>query len=172
MQVTIHIRWGRWACPDACHAALVPERESPTGEGADALAHVARVAERLGDRWSLVVIAALLPGPLRYGELQERVAGIAPNILSARLRKLEEDGIVVSSPYSERPPRFEYRLTGDGEALADALRLLADWSARTQGLEPMDAPTHAVCGSTLQVRWWCPVCEEVVTPADDEPVLA
>ncbi len=140
-------------------------------ENADALAQVANVAERLGDRWSLVVIAALLDGPRRYGELQERVAGIAPNILSARLRKLEDDGIVVSSPYSERPPRFEYRLTADGEALADALRLLADWSARTQGAAAADAPRHAVCGGPLQVRWWCPVCEEVAS-ADEESVLA
>ncbi len=166
MQVTIH------NYESACHAPLVPDRDSPAGVGADALGHVARVAERLGDRWSLVVIAALLSGPLRYGELQERVEGIAPNILSARLRKLEEDGIVVSSPYSDRPPRFEYRLTADGEALADALRLLADWSARTQGAEPADAPRHAICGTALQVRWWCPVCEELATPADDEPVLA
>ncbi len=140
-------------------------------DNADALAHVANVAERLGDRWSLVVIAALLDGPLRYGELQERVAGIAPNILSARLRKLEEDGIVVSSPYTQRPPRFEYRLTTDGEALADALRLLADWSARTRGAEPADPPRHAVCGSPLQVRWWCPVCEEVASAGDEDSVL-
>jgi len=148
-----------------CHAAPVHER-------ADPLAHVGQVAERLGDRWSLVVIAALLDGPQRYGELQERVRGIAPNILSARLRKLEEDGIVVSSPYSQRPPRYEYRLTSDGEALADALRLLADWAARTEGEEPSDALRHAVCGSALQVRWWCPICEEPVTPNEDEPVRA
>jgi DNA-binding HxlR family transcriptional regulator len=139
---------------------------------ADPLANVGRVAERLGDRWSLVVIAALLGGPLRYGELQERVSGIAPNILSARLRKLEDHGILVSSPYSERPPRYEYRLTADGEALADALRLLAGWAARTQGEEPSSTPRHAVCGSPLQVRWWCPVCEELAAPGDDEPVLA
>jgi len=144
----------------------------PVHEPDDPLARVGQVAERLGDRWSLVVIAALLGGPQRYGELQERVRGIAPNILSARLRKLEDDGIVVSSPYSQRPPRYEYRLTADGEALADALRLLADWAARTHGEEPAGALRHAVCGSPLRVRWWCPICEEPVTPSEDEPVLA
>jgi DNA-binding HxlR family transcriptional regulator len=142
------------------------------GETVDPLTYVGQVAERLGDRWSLVVIAALLSGPQRYGELQERVRGIAPNILSARLRKLEEDGIVVSTPYSERPPRYEYRLTAEGEALADALRLLADWAARSEGEDPVSAPHHGVCGSTLRVRWWCPVCEEPVTPGEDEPVVA
>jgi DNA-binding HxlR family transcriptional regulator len=150
----------------------VSERDLPADERASELTHVAQVAERLGDRWSLVIVAALLSGPLRYGELQERVRGIAPNILTARLRKLENDGIILSSPYSERPQRFEYGLTADGEALADALRLLIDWSLSTQGGEPLDAPTHLVCGTPLQVRWWCPVCEEATTPAEDESVQA
>ena len=136
------------------------------------LAHVGHVAERLGDRWSLVVIAALLAGPMRYGELQEGIEGIAPNILSARLRKLHENGLVVSSPYSERPRRFEYRLTADGEDLADALRLLADWSARRGEGERAQAPSHAICGSPLELRWWCSTCAEEAALADDEPILA
>jgi DNA-binding HxlR family transcriptional regulator len=139
---------------------------------AHVLAHVGHVAERLGDRWSLVVIAALLAGPMRYGELQEGIDGIAPNILSARLRKLHENGLVVSSPYSERPRRFEYRLTADGEDLADALRLLADWSARRSEGERAQAPSHAICGSPLELRWWCSTCAEEAAPADDEPILA
>jgi DNA-binding HxlR family transcriptional regulator len=150
----------------------VTDDHSLTDERGDELAHVARVAARLGDRWSLVIIAALLSGPLRYGEMQERVRDIAPNILSARLRKLEDDGIIVSSPYSDRPPRFEYRLTADGEALGDALRLLVGWSLGTQGGEPLDAPRHGICGTPLQVRWWCPVCEQAATPADEESVRA
>ena len=136
------------------------------------LAHVGHVAERLGDRWSLVVIAALLAGPMRYGELHEGIEGIAPNILSARLRKLHENGLVVSSPYSERPRRFEYRLTADGEDLADALRLLADWSARRGEGERARGPSHAICGSPLELRWWCSTCAEEAAPADDEPILA
>ena len=139
---------------------------------AHVLAHVGHVAERLGDRWSLVVIAALLAGPMRYGELNEGIEGIAPNILSARLRKLHENGLVVSSPYSERPRRFEYRLTADGEELGDALRLLADWSARRSEGERAQAPSHGICGSPLELRWWCSTCAEEAAPADDEPILA
>jgi DNA-binding HxlR family transcriptional regulator len=136
------------------------------------LTHVGHVAERLGDRWSLVVITALLAGPMRYGELHEGIEGIAPNILSARLRKLHENGLVVSSPYSERPRRFEYRLTAEGEELADALRLLADWSARRSEGERAQAPSHAICGSPLELRWWCSTCAEEAAPAEDEPILA
>jgi DNA-binding HxlR family transcriptional regulator len=123
----------------------------------------------LGDRWSLAVIAALLDGPLRYGELQGRLPKIAPNILSARLKKLEREGLVVAAPYSERPVRVEYRLSGDGHELDGLLRLLAAWGA-SLGNSDLTL-THADCGTALEVRWWCPACAEPVDPAADESDL-
>jgi DNA-binding HxlR family transcriptional regulator len=138
------------------------------------LAPLDRAARALGDRWSLLLVAALLDGPQRYGELTDRVGGIAPNVLSARLRRLEAEGVVVSSPYSQRPPRFQYELTAAGLELAGALRLLADWGAR-QGdpaAAPDDGPPrHARCDTPLEVRWWCPTCEEPVAAPDDERVV-
>jgi DNA-binding HxlR family transcriptional regulator len=124
---------------------------------ADALAAV-------GDRWTLLVIAALLDGPRRFGELQEEVQGIAPNVLSQRLRHLERNALVVARPYSERPPRFVYELSASGQELAGALRLLAGWGARSAG--GAIAPRHAVCGTPMEARWWCPTCERPV--ADEE----
>jgi DNA-binding HxlR family transcriptional regulator len=118
---------------------------------------------RIGDRWSLLIVDALLDGAQRFGELAERVDGVAPNILSARLKHLERDGLVVARPYSERPPRLSYELTGPGHELADALRLLASWGAERRGAGRRTR--HAACGSELDVRWWCPTCAEVV---DDE----
>src|SRR3954453_18601781 len=79
----------------------------------------------LGDRWSLLVVDALLSGPRRFGELQAAVPAIAPNVLTARLRSLEEPGVVVAEPYSHRPLRYRYELTARGEELAEPLRLLA-----------------------------------------------
>src|SRR3954451_11585157 len=123
---------------------------------------------RVGDRWTLLAIAALLDGPRRFNELQEALGGIAPNILSARLKALAEYALVVQRPYSERPPRFVYELTDSGRELAGALRLLADWGARAGGGEPR---RHSRCGSALRARWWCPTCEEPVdAAADDEPL--
>src|SRR5262249_34639036 len=140
-----------------------------TSIDADGLSEAAAV---LGDRWSALLIAAMLDGPLRYGELRERVTGIAPNILSAKLKKLERDGLIVSSPYSERPPRFEYRLTETGIELTDLLRLMAAWGSRRSASGPAATPpVHALCGTALQVQWWCPTCLEAVDP-DDEPPLA
>jgi DNA-binding HxlR family transcriptional regulator len=121
----------------------------------------------VGDRWTLLLVEALLEAPLRFGELQERLQGIAPNVLSERLRRLEREGLVVAEPYSERPRRFVYELTAGGGELAGALRLLADWGARHAEGEP---PRHAACGSPLEARWWCPTCERPVD-ADAEADL-
>jgi DNA-binding HxlR family transcriptional regulator len=115
---------------------------------------------RVGDRWTLLVIEALLEGPRRFGDLQEAIAGIAPNILTQRLRHLEREALVVARPYSERPPRFVYELTSAGAELAGALRLLADWGARQA--ETADPLRHAVCGTALEARWWCASCDLVV----------
>lgn len=125
---------------------------------------LAAALERVGDRWSPQIVAALLTGPLRYGELQAAVVGIAPNILADRLRRLEADGLLASSAYAERPPRFEYRLTAEGRALAGALRLLADWGALHGGTTGTDheAIRHDACGTALEARWYCPTCDDVV----------
>jgi DNA-binding HxlR family transcriptional regulator len=141
----------------------MPRRRRPAATPlADALA-------RVGDRWTLLVVAALLDGPLRFNELQAQLEGIAPNVLSARLKTLTEQALVVTQPYSERPPRFVYELSESGRELAGALRLLADWGARTGGGEPY---RHEVCGTALEARWWCPSCEQVVDdPADDGEVV-
>jgi len=115
--------------------------------------------DRVGDRWSLLVVEALLDAPQRFSELQEHVAGIAPNILSDRVRRLERAGILVATPYSQRPVRMEYALTADGRELAGALRLLADWGARNAGAaEPPEPLRHALCGTPVEARWYCPTC--------------
>jgi DNA-binding HxlR family transcriptional regulator len=123
-----------------------------------------RALSRVGDRWTLLLVEALLDGPCRYGELADAVAGIAPNILAARLKRLEQDGLVTATPYSERPLRHRYALTGDGRALAEALSVLAAWAARVEGLP---APRyHATCGTALESRPWCPTCSRVVDDAE------
>jgi DNA-binding HxlR family transcriptional regulator len=117
--------------------------------------------ERVGDRWTLLVVHALLDGPKRFGELQEALPGIAPNILSQRLKHLDHESLVVAHPYSSRPPRFAYELTAAGQELAGALRLLAQWGAG-EGAEGLH---HAACGTPMEARWWCPTCER---PVDDD----
>jgi DNA-binding HxlR family transcriptional regulator len=121
-----------------------------------------RAAEIMGDRWSLLVVARLLHGPRRFGELLDELDGLAPNILSRRLARLEADGLVVGEPYSTRPLRHAYRLTAPGAELADALRMLAGWAAGHAGGDDAGVPRHAACGSALAARWYCPTCERPV----------
>jgi DNA-binding HxlR family transcriptional regulator len=120
---------------------------------------------RVGDRWTMLIVEALLAGPRRFNELQEAVPGIAPNILSQRLKTLERDFLVTLEPYSERPPRFSYRLTDEGNDLAGALRLLGEWGARHLGAE---TPRHDACGTPMEPRWFCPTCGIAVDDAQPE----
>jgi DNA-binding HxlR family transcriptional regulator len=121
---------------------------------------------RVGDRWALLVVDALLGGPRRFGDLQRAVQGIATNVLSARLRQLEREGVVVARPYSQRPPRAAYELTGAGIELGGALRLLAEWGAGAGGeAEPL---RHPACGTALEARWYCPTCARTVDDHESE----
>jgi DNA-binding HxlR family transcriptional regulator len=129
---------------------------------------LAAALERVGDRWSLLLVEALLPGPRRFNELAEAVTGIAPNILADRLRRLESERVVSATPYSERPPRFAYALTDEGQELAGALRLLADWGSRvSRESEPL---RHAACGTPVEARWYCPTCDRPVEGQEAEQV--
>jgi DNA-binding HxlR family transcriptional regulator len=133
-------------------------RESPPTTS-DAPALDAALAA-VGDRWTLLVVNALLTGPRRFGELQQEIAEIAPNILTQRLRRLERDALVVARPYSTRPLRMVYELSAAGAELAGALRLLAGWGARNVADAP--GPQHSVCGTVMEARWWCPTCQQPV----------
>jgi DNA-binding HxlR family transcriptional regulator len=130
----------------------------------EAASPLADALARVGDRWTLLLVAALLDGPRRFGDLESELGGIAPNVLSARLRHLEEQGVVVAQPYSERPPRFVYELSASGRELAGALRLLTDWGARHAG--DAEPPRHDACGTPLEAVWYCPTCERPVADED------
>ena len=149
--------------PEADATAVRPTApDTPSTD--DATAALADALATVGDRWTLLVVAALLEAPRRFGELQREVSGIAPNVLAQRLRQLERRALVLARPYSERPPRFVYELSAAGQELAGALRLMAGWGARNA--EGALAPRHSVCGSPMEARWWCPTCERIVE--DDE----
>ncbi len=106
------------------------------------------------------MIDALLEGPRRFNELTEALPGIAPNVLSQRLKHLEKEAVLVGHPYSRKPLRLRYALTALGRELAGALRLLAHWGARAS--DETDAPRHDVCGTPVEPRWYCPTCARVV----------
>ncbi|MGH9251287.1 MAG: winged helix-turn-helix transcriptional regulator [Acidimicrobiales bacterium] len=120
----------------------------------------------VGDRWTLLVVQALLGGSQRFNDLLEQIPGIAPSILSERLKRLERDALLVSRLYTERPPRAAYQLTAEGMELAGTLRVLTHWGARHA--VPADAPLHPACGTPIEARWYCPTCDHLV---EDEPEI-
>ena len=130
---------------------------------------LARAVEIVGDRWSLLDDRGAAAGrPCRFNDLLEDVDGIAPNVLSQRLKHLERERLLVARPYSQRPPRFSYELTAAGTELAGVLRMLAYWGAgRSDQAEPL---RHAACGTPMEARWYCPTCEVPVKEDEAEPV--
>jgi DNA-binding HxlR family transcriptional regulator len=124
---------------------------------------------QIGDRWSLRLIAALLDGDQTFSELAEAVDGIAPNILASRLRSLQRDALIAARPYQQRPVRMRYSLTAPGRRLADAVALLAHWGAKRQG--GVAGWRHESCGTALELRPWCPTCEEAVALAEPADLI-
>jgi len=87
------------------------------------------VLNRIGDKWSVMVVGMLSRGTLRFNELKRQINGISQRMLTLTLRNLERDGLVTRTIYPEIPPRVEYRLTALGETLKGPIATLWDWSA-------------------------------------------
>jgi len=85
----------------------------------------------IGERWTILLLRDLfLQGPRRFQDFQESLAGVAPNTLSARLKTLEEHGLIARRFYSDHPPRVEYHLTEKGKSLGPVLKALREWGQR------------------------------------------
>jgi DNA-binding HxlR family transcriptional regulator len=90
---------------------------------------IADAVELIGDRWSLLVIREIGFGVRRFTDIQ-RNTGAPREMLTARLRKLEDSGVIIRQQYSERPPRYDYTLTEAGQALVPVLRSLRQWGEK------------------------------------------
>lgn len=92
---------------------------------------IARTLEVIGERWTFLILRDLvLDGPRKFQDLERSLAGISPNTLSARLKILEENGIVERRFYTNHPPRAEYVITTKGRELRPILKTLKEWGER------------------------------------------
>ncbi|MBE7700145.1 helix-turn-helix transcriptional regulator [Oerskovia sp. Sa1BUA8] len=87
------------------------------------------VLDRIGDKWSVLVVVELAQGVRRFRELQRAVPGISQRMLTLTVRRLERDGLVTRTVFATVPPQVEYELTASGHSLTHLVRVLADWSA-------------------------------------------
>src|SRR5215469_10093523 len=98
---------------------------------------VARTIEIIGERWTILILRdLLLQGPRKFQDLLVSLSGISPNTLSARLKTLEDSGIIERRFYEDHPPRAEYVLTEKGSDLRGVLRTLRDWGQKHTNFRP------------------------------------
>jgi len=127
---------------------------------------VAQCLEVVGEWWSMLIMRDVFLGVSRFDELQERL-GISRNILSQRLNRLVEAGVLVKVPYSEHPPRFDYRLTDKGRDLWPVLTAMRQWGDKYEAPDGLPlVVTHKGCGQVSQAILTCSVCGEAIGPRD------
>jgi DNA-binding HxlR family transcriptional regulator len=131
---------------------------------------VAKALDIVGERWTLLIVRDLLPGPARFQDLRAQLTGIPPKLLSDRLRIMEEQGLIAREMYSERPPRAMYALTERGRGLGLIVGALATWGRPF--VPRRGGPMHAACGHRLELAHYCPHCDERVDPATIQAALA
>jgi DNA-binding HxlR family transcriptional regulator len=125
----------------------------------------ATALEVLGEKWSLLVVRELALGVRRFDAIQ-RNTGAPRDILTARLRRLEAEGVVERRLYQEHPERFEYHLTEAGKALRPLLLMLAQWGQTWTADAPSVEMRHS-CGKSLELVPTCRACGEEVRAGRD-----
>jgi DNA-binding HxlR family transcriptional regulator len=133
---------------------------------ADMDCSVAQCLEVVGEWWTMLIIRDAFLGITRFEDFQRRL-GISRNILQQRLTGLVDSGVLTRVPYSEHPPRVDYRLTDKGRDLWPVLTAMRQWGdTHAAPAGPPVAVTHKTCGSSEPLVLVCPDCGEPVGPRD------
>ena len=128
---------------------------------------LARTLAIIGDNWTLLVLRDCFMGVRRFDDFQQRL-GVTRHVLSDRLRKLTEGGVLDKVAYQERPLRHEYRLTAMGKELYPVIVHLAQWGDKHLAGEHGAPLTryHRQCGEPLEAQLQCSHCGDTVKPSD------
>ena len=122
---------------------------------------VARTLDVVGEWWTLLIVRDAFVGARRFEEF--KATGIADNILSARLKKLVEVGVLERRPYQAHPLRHEYLLTEKGKELGIVLAAMAGWGQRWTEGENRRHLVHRGCGHDVSLNVRCDECERTLT---------
>lgn len=123
--------------------------------------NIAQTLNIIGDKWSLLILHELSIGHNTYKAIQEGLEGIPTNLLSNRLKELEEDGLLVSSLYQAHPPRYEYTLTESGQDLDTVFCSLILWGEKHLQ-KCFKRLVHRSCGHSVKQQYYCPHCESTI----------
>ena len=129
---------------------------------------IAATLEVVGDPWTLLIVREAFSGVRRFEDWQTRL-GVARNVLAARLKTLVEHGVFERRRYTERPPRFEYRLTSKGRDLYPVMMALTAWGDKHAYADCGGGPVrmvHTACGKEIRPVITCAGCGDPVKPTE------
>jgi len=129
--------------------------------------NIAQSLNIIGDRWTLLIVHEILTGRTTFNEIKKNLTGISSNLLSERLKYLEQNDLVLCSLYSEHPPRYKYTLTESGKDLEHVFHALIVW-CRHHLKKCYKKLLHTSCQHEVTPAYYCPHCQ---TNADDLTVL-
>jgi DNA-binding HxlR family transcriptional regulator len=152
--------------PDAFYHATFYTGPVQRASFRDMHSSIAQCLEIVGEWWTLLIVRDAFLGVRRFDEFQERL-GISRNVLHQRLTTLVEGGVLERVPYSEHPPRHEYRLTEKGRDLWPVITTMRQWGDRWAAPDgpPLEL-IHTACGAVTTIVPTCSVCGEPVTQRD------
>ncbi|NIJ63940.1 DNA-binding HxlR family transcriptional regulator [Sphingomonas leidyi] len=101
-------------------------------QNGDDCREILQLLDRIGDKWTVMVVGALTPGPMRFNMLMREIDGVSHRMLTLTLRGLAQDGLVKRTAYPTIPPKVEYELTELGRSLIEPLSALAAWVTRNR----------------------------------------
>lgn len=104
------------------------QRQDERGNLFDADCPTRLILDRIGDKWTVLLVILLSEGPMRFTELRTHLGRVAPKVLTQSLRRMERDGLVTREVFAEVPPRVEYTLTDLGHSLVEPIAVLGDWA--------------------------------------------
>jgi len=122
---------------------------------------IAAALDVVGEKWSLLVVRELFLGVRRFSDIATNT-GAPRDILTARLRRLEEQGVITRRAYNERPPRYEYVLTDAGKDLRPVIMSLKHWGDTHVAQQQQPPVMEHSCGEVFEPRMACAACGEVI----------
>lgn len=128
---------------------------------------IARTLDVIGEWWTPLIVRDAFLGARRFDEFKR--TGIADNILSARLRRLVEEGIFERRLYQAHPDRYEYLLTDKGRSLVSVLSALRSWGQQWTTGRDLSRLTHEACGHDVSVMLFCEACGRALTADEVRP---
>lgn len=131
--------------------------------------NIAQSLNIIGDRWTLLIVHEILIGHTTFNEIKKALNGISSNLLSERLKYLEQTELIATTLYSAHPPRYEYTLTESGKDLEQVFHSLIIWG-RQHLKKCYKKLLHTTCQHEVEMTYFCPHCNETVEDITVEKV--